>query len=389
MLEDTEASFLDLERDPDNKQIIDQIFRLAHTVKGSAYAAGFTDLAEFAHVFETLLGQIKSGHTEVTKDVVDTLLTGNDVLKEFVEVLEEDSDGELDTEDAKEEIRAFLHAPKEEEEFERVGQTELAPGLFMFDDDEDEPAPTAPEPVSAAPEPAPAAPEPAPAAPEPAPAASEVNPVKNVGKAIHQNIKKNRFTDIQKFISPGTVLIVDDEPAVLEILEYYLEELECKVLTAPDGKKAFEVMTEESVDLIITDIKMPEMTGIEFIQKVKTIDKKIPVIFASGAATKEDVVETIKLGAFDFLEKPYSEQDIQFAVRNATTMKRMKDAAVYVASLNFKAYMQCIKFSKMNDKTDPEKKRATQERLENLLDEIAAISNVILDMSSIAKVSDG
>ena len=108
MLEETETAFLDLENDPEDSSIMDKIFRLAHTIKGSAYAAGFNDLAEFAHVFETLLGKLRNNELDVSEEVVDVLLDSNDVLIKLVKDLETDFDATLETKDAIAAIKSLI-----------------------------------------------------------------------------------------------------------------------------------------------------------------------------------------------------------------------------------------------------------------------------------------
>jgi two-component system, chemotaxis family, sensor kinase CheA len=87
MLEEVESKFLDLEKDPKDKGTMDHIFRLAHTVKGSSFAAGFMPLGAFAHTFETLLNLLREDKVEATPHVVDILLQSNDTLQKFITAL--------------------------------------------------------------------------------------------------------------------------------------------------------------------------------------------------------------------------------------------------------------------------------------------------------------
>ena len=335
MLEETESAFIELEKNPGDKSILDKIFRLAHTVKGSGFAAGFNQLAEYAHIFETLLGQLRTGNLEVTSKVIDTLLKGNDTLRRYVELVEEDHQGVLDTAAVSAEIRSYLNEdePKTESNGkEPAADTGSMGGLHLFADDEpgDKPPPAA--------------------------------PAESVGPDI----------------GGGAVLIVDDEPQVLEILEIHLESFGRPVLKATNGVEALEVLARNKVELILSDVKMPKMTGIEFIEKVREFDKNIPVIFVSGAAERDDIVKFVDLGAYAFLEKPFDENQILVTSRNALSMKMIRDAIVRLSSLNFKAYVSSLRISKMGEKTDPGTRDEARKGLENLLDEIAGLTNTIL-----------
>lgn len=97
MLEAVESEFINLERSSDDLAIIDNIFRMAHSIKGSAFACGFNELGEFAHSVEMLLVNIREKKIEMTGEVIDTLLKANDCLKELLEVLRDQSGKKIPT----------------------------------------------------------------------------------------------------------------------------------------------------------------------------------------------------------------------------------------------------------------------------------------------------
>ncbi len=97
MLEETETAFLHIEANPDDASRIDKIFRLVHTIKGSALTCGFAELGAFAHSFETLLAGIRNKQLKVDSSIADILLAGNDGLRNFVAALKEDPEAHLDT----------------------------------------------------------------------------------------------------------------------------------------------------------------------------------------------------------------------------------------------------------------------------------------------------
>ena len=101
-----------------------------------------------------------------------------------------------------------------------------------------------------------------------------------------------------------TILVIDDEKNIREGLSMALEDEGYEVITAEDGKKGLEKALYESVDLIITDLRMPLVSGEEILKKVVTELPSIPVIVLTGHGTVELAVEAMRIGAYDFLTKP-------------------------------------------------------------------------------------
>lgn len=101
-----------------------------------------------------------------------------------------------------------------------------------------------------------------------------------------------------------TILVIDDEKNIREGLSMALEDEGYDVITAEDGKKGLEKALYDSVDLIITDLRMPLISGEEILKKVVTELPSIPVIVLTGHGTVELAVEAMRIGAYDFLTKP-------------------------------------------------------------------------------------
>ncbi len=140
MLGWVEDQFLIFEQDPGNSKVVDEIFRMAHTVKGSAMTCGFTRLGEFAHVMEALLVKIREGKHQPDSESVDVLLRANDMLRMSVELLRKDFDAALDTEEMELELKAFIGNDPD------TRSTAFA-AFGFFDDDE---VPVAPVPALSA-----------------------------------------------------------------------------------------------------------------------------------------------------------------------------------------------------------------------------------------------
>jgi len=118
-----------------------------------------------------------------------------------------------------------------------------------------------------------------------------------------------------------TILVVDDEKDIRISLTGILEDEGYQVVTAASGNEALEKLREDLPDLVLLDIWMPGMDGLETLEKIKKLLVHITVIMISGHGTIETAVRATKLGAFDFIEKPLSLDKVLIAVSNALRMK--------------------------------------------------------------------
>ncbi|HBB98274.1 MAG TPA: hypothetical protein DC054_23065 [Blastocatellia bacterium] len=113
-----------------------------------------------------------------------------------------------------------------------------------------------------------------------------------------------------------TILIVDDDAAVRGILlDLLSESYECN--TASMAEQALQYLEIEDYDVVLTDLAMPGLTGIELLKQVKVKDLNTPVILISGKAREEDHESLMKLGAFAYLTKPFSLDEIESVVQRA------------------------------------------------------------------------
>ena len=110
------------------------------------------------------------------------------------------------------------------------------------------------------------------------------------------------------------ILITDDSKLLRKKLRDELEKLGCEVIEAENGKEAIMKDLQEQPDGVILDIVMPEVGGIEALQVIKEVNPEIPVIMLSSAGTSQKQKETKKLGALDFIQKPYTSDQIRQAV---------------------------------------------------------------------------
>ena len=114
-----------------------------------------------------------------------------------------------------------------------------------------------------------------------------------------------------------TLLAVDDDDMSLQMMEFHLGELGFPVICASSGLEALDILSRQPVDLIVTDLVMPNMNGMELIQHVRRQYGKIPIIVATAHGSIESVVEAMRLGAYDYLEKPCDPLNIRLTVQRA------------------------------------------------------------------------
>ena len=114
-----------------------------------------------------------------------------------------------------------------------------------------------------------------------------------------------------------TILVVDDEASIRRTLREILEYEDFGVEEAVDGEEALAALRENAYDLVILDIKMPKVDGMEVLETIADEDYDVPVLMISGHGTIETAVESTKLGAYDFIEKPPDLNRLLVTVRNA------------------------------------------------------------------------
>lgn len=121
------------------------------------------------------------------------------------------------------------------------------------------------------------------------------------------------------------ILIVDDDPSAVEGIGSAIEEGDYEYITANSGEEALNKLEKNKVDIIISDIKMPEMNGLELLRKVKERDPSIYVIMMTAYASVDSAVEAMKDGASDYIRKPVELQDIRTTILGAVENIKIQD----------------------------------------------------------------
>ncbi len=122
------------------------------------------------------------------------------------------------------------------------------------------------------------------------------------------------------------ILIVDDNKELREILQEYLKGEGHRVEGAADGKEALDRYHRESFDLIITDLNMPEVSGMELIRTIRKENQDTEFVIITGYASMDSAVEAVRIGAFDYIVKPFRMEELQVVVKNARdkiTLKKL------------------------------------------------------------------
>ncbi len=118
-------------------------------------------------------------------------------------------------------------------------------------------------------------------------------------------------------VSKGKVLVVDDESGIREIITLSLSTLGIDTIEAEDGRQALEILETQHADLVCSDLMMPRMSGLNFLEEIRQRGHLVPVIFLTGYPSQESTLQALRLGAFDYLEKPFEAARLKQLVTEA------------------------------------------------------------------------
>lgn len=119
------------------------------------------------------------------------------------------------------------------------------------------------------------------------------------------------------------ILVVDDEQSLREVLSIMLKRAGYAVTSVSDGEEAIEQVQKEIFDLVITDLRMPKVDGMEVLRAVKSASPETVVLIITAFATADSAVEAMKQGAYDYLTKPFQVDEVQLIIRNALEKRRL------------------------------------------------------------------
>ena len=121
----------------------------------------------------------------------------------------------------------------------------------------------------------------------------------------------------------STILIVDDKEMMRDSVATTLTRKGYAVISAATAPAALEKLAQRSVDAVITDLQMPEMSGLELLEAIRRLDEQLPVVMMTAYGTVETAVQAMKQGAYDYITKPFSGDELLVAVQRAIDHSRL------------------------------------------------------------------
>ena len=121
----------------------------------------------------------------------------------------------------------------------------------------------------------------------------------------------------------ANILIVDDDDALREVLVEAVQGFGHEVKSAGDGVEALQIYRQHKIDLVVTDLKMPQMDGLELLKEIRIIRADAIVLMITGYPTIDSAVHAIRLGAYDYVTKPFKVEHIEVVIRRALEKKRL------------------------------------------------------------------
>ena len=120
------------------------------------------------------------------------------------------------------------------------------------------------------------------------------------------------------------ILVIDDEAAIRDSLRMILEYEHYECLGAASGPEGLSIITRDLPDMVMLDIKMPGMNGLETLAEIRKVDEAVPVAMISGHGTITDAMQATRLGAFDFIEKPFTSERVLVTVTKGLEVRELR-----------------------------------------------------------------
>jgi DNA-binding NtrC family response regulator len=165
-----------------------------------------------------------------------------------------------------------------------------------------------------------------------------------------------------------TILIVDDEKSILDLLSMVFKKDGYRVVTNPGTAKAFEIVTSEDVDLVISDIKMPQLDGMAFLKTVRSHRPDVPIIIITAFGSVKQAVEALKEGALDYVTKPFDIEELKILVAHGFEQRRLREENILLK----KTFRDQARFENMIGKS-----KAMQEVF-HLIERVASTDSTVL-----------
>lgn len=131
------------------------------------------------------------------------------------------------------------------------------------------------------------------------------------------------------------VLVADDEEDILELLSELLHRWGYDPVTAKNGREALETFKKQHFDLVLTDLKMPEMDGLELLRKIREEDPRVPALVLTGYPTIDSAIQAMQEGAYDYLIKPINPDELRFRIQKALAQSEQIRSIGFLKGLNW------------------------------------------------------
>ena len=186
-----------------------------------------------------------------------------------------------------------------------------------------------------------------------------------------------------------SILLAEDDKNLGNILKAYLEAKGYPTVLCPDGKKAYETFKRDKFDFCVLDIMMPEMDGFTVAEKIRKIDKKIPILFLTAKAMQEDRIHGFEIGGDDYLTKPFSMEElllrIKAIMRRSNAENKVAASSVFkFGKFTFEYNRQILIFEDKENKLtskEAELLKLLCENMNNVLDRSVALNKIWFDDS--------
>ena len=166
------------------------------------------------------------------------------------------------------------------------------------------------------------------------------------------------------------LLIAEDERPLRALLFEELQDQDREIKTAANGLEALDLLKKEPFDLLITDVRMPGMSGIELLKEAKRLNPKILVIIITGYATLESAIQALKEGAYDYIRKPFSLEELKVSVDNACTRIILERENERLLEKLKEAY------SRLRELSERAQKVVQTSKAEHILDELERLARL-------------
>lgn len=128
----------------------------------------------------------------------------------------------------------------------------------------------------------------------------------------------------------SNLLIVEDEARMREVIKMLLSDMKLNIFEACDGEEAINTFTDENIHMVITDLKLPKISGMEVLKHIKNAKPEVPIIVITAFGSIDNAVEAIHEGAFDYVTKPFTEEKLRSSVKKAQQISRLTSEVKYL-----------------------------------------------------------